>query len=243
MNDHAAISITGLEKWYRKHHVLRGVTIELKAGEIVALMGPNGSGKSTLMKCIVGLVQPSAGSITVCGVDIHKDSTYRAWIGYMPQIVRYPESLTVKELFATVAQLRDAHSDFLDRSLYDQLCIHDLEHKSLGSLSGGQRQRVNAALAFYFSPNILLLDEPTAGLDPVSNEIVKERMIADKQRGTTILMTTHSPQDVLDVADRVVYLYEGRVAINKGIEDLLAQSGSTSLMKAIAFHLTLRAAQ
>ncbi|MCX7929231.1 MAG: ABC transporter ATP-binding protein [Chlorobi bacterium] len=236
MND--ALTVTDLFKQYGKHRALCGVSIEFHAGEVVALMGPNGSGKSTLIKCIVGLVRPDRGTISLfgCESNIENGMKFRHAIGYMPQIARYPETMTVRELFKLLEMIRSDCSTY-DRQLYNQLQIEMLQEKQLGSLSGGQRQRVSAALAFYFSPTLLLLDEPTAGLDPISTELIKSKIVQEKRQGKTIVLTTHSPNDALEVADRVVYLYDGVVRIDETIASLMVRSAATSLMGAIAWYL------
>lgn len=230
------LTVTALEKWYGSHHVLRGIDLRVTTGEVVALMGPNGSGKSTLIKCIVGLVRPDNGDITVMNASVLDRIEQRRLLGYIPQIVRYPETLTVRELFEMLMRLRDDCRDY-DRYLYDEFRIDALSSRQLGSLSGGQRQRVSAALAFYFSPMLLLLDEPTAGLDPISTETIKAKICAEKQQGKAMVITTHSPQDALELADRLIYLYDGKVRIDQSIETLMAQSRAQSLMGAIAWSL------
>lgn len=232
----AMLAVFDLEKWYGMHHVLRGINLHVSAGEVVALMGPNGSGKSTLIKCIVGLVRPDRGDITVMNASVLNGIEHRRLLGYIPQIARYPDTLTVGELFKMLMQLRSDCRNY-DRYLYDELSINTLSAQQLGSLSGGQRQRVSAALAFYFSPILLLLDEPTAGLDPISTETIKAKIFAEKHQGKAIVITTHSPQDALELADRLIYLYDGKVRIDQRIENLMTQSRAQSLMGAIAWSL------
>jgi Cu-processing system ATP-binding protein len=232
----AAIEIQGLGKRYGTHHVLSNVSVAFRVGEVIALMGPNGSGKSTLIKSIVGLVHPDKGSIRIMGHELLDGITYRRSIGYMPQIAQYPETLAVGELFSMFARLRDDCSHF-DYELYDELGIRELETKQLRVLSGGQRQRVSAAFAWFFSPTILLLDEPTAGLDPISTEKIKAKIVRERMQGKCIVMTTHSPQDALELADRIVYLYEGNLRIDMPLAQLLEIAPASSLMGTIAWYL------
>lgn len=233
---YAAIEVCGLTKRFGAQEVLRGVDVSMHYGEVVALMGPNGSGKSTLIKSMVGLVRPDSGSIRIAGHEVDGDVSYRRVVGYMPQIARYPETLTVAELLHMLTQLRGECNSY-DLQLYEQLNIGNFESKQLGMLSGGQRQRVGAALAWYFSPAILLLDEPTAGLDPISTETIKDKIASERARGNCIVITTHSPQDAVELADRLVYLYEGKVFIDMPLEQLLDSAATTSLMGAIAWYL------
>ncbi|MCX8051923.1 MAG: ABC transporter ATP-binding protein [Chlorobi bacterium] len=232
------LAVSGIEKSYGRYRVLAGVNLRLDAGEVVALMGPNGSGKSTLIKCIVGLVRPDRGTISLMGNNVFAGNGIEARraIGYMPQIARYPETMTVGELFDLIERIR-SDCRIYDRELYDALRVDALRDKQLGSLSGGQRQRVSAALAFYFSPMLLLLDEPTAGLDPISTEAIKAKIIREKTLGKTILITTHGPQDALELADRLVYLFDGLVRIDRPIATLISESSAQSLMGAIAWYL------
>lgn len=233
---HTAIEVRGLTKRFGTQEVLCGVDVLMHFGEVVALMGPNGSGKSTLIKSMVGLVRPDRGSIHIAGHEASGDVSYRRSVGYMPQIARYPETLTVAELFNMLMQLRSDCNSY-DLQLYEQLNIASLASKQLGVLSGGQRQRVGAALAWYFSPTIVLLDEPTAGLDPISTETIKAKIAHERAQGKCIVITTHSPQDALELADRLVYLYEGKICIDLPLEQLLTDAATTSLMGAIAWHL------
>lgn len=238
----AAIVVRGLTKRFGAQEVLRGVDVSMHFGEVVALMGPNGSGKSTLIKSIVGLVRPDGGSIHVAGHQVYGDVSYRRSVGYMPQIARYPETLTVAELFHMLTQLRSECNDY-DLQLFEQLNIGSFASKQLGVLSGGQRQRVGAALAWYFSPTILLLDEPTAGLDPISTETIKAKIARERAQGKCLVITTHNPHDALELADRLVYLYEGEIWIDLPLEQLLDNAATTSLMGAIAWHLQQESTQ
>jgi Cu-processing system ATP-binding protein len=233
------LCVRGLVKWYGSFQALRGVDLQIDSGEVVALMGPNGSGKSTLIKSIVGLVHPDEGNVTILGRDTRDGIDYRRTLGYMPQIARYPETLAVGELFRMLKELRHDCSTH-DSELYEQLGVVTFEHKQLGTLSGGQRQRVSAALAFYFCPLLLLLDEPTAGLDPFSTETIKAKIRAEKRQGRSFLITTHSPQDTMELADRLVYLYDGSICIDAPLESVLGTSPAPSLMGAIAWHLQHR---
>ncbi len=234
------LRVARLSKKYGKHTALCDVDLHINAGEIVALMGPNGSGKSTLIKSIVGLVHHDTGTIEILAHNARDGISYRQRLGYMPQVARYPETLTVSELFRMLIELRHDCTEY-DVELYTELGIESLKHKQLGTLSGGQRQRVSAALAFYFAPAVLLLDEPTAGLDPISTEVIKAKIRREQQRGKAFLITTHSPQDTLELADRLVYLYDGSVRIDAPLATVLSTSQASSLMGAIAWYLQQQA--
>lgn len=227
------INIQHIFKAFGKTKVLNDISINLFKGEIIALIGPNGSGKTTLLKSILGLILPDSGSILVQGKAIKTDYSYRNIIGYMPQIAKYPENLKVKELIHLVRNLR-GNPEGTDEELMNSLQISDLSEKALGSLSGGQKQKVGAYIAFLFNPEIIILDEPTAGLDPVSTEIIKEKIIKSKKEGKLIVITTHIMQDADELSDRLIYLMEGKIFIDMKIEQLKEQTRENTLNKALA---------
>jgi Cu-processing system ATP-binding protein len=176
------IEIKDIQMSYGKFKALNGIDLKLEKGQVAALMGPNGSGKSTLLKSILGLVIPESGKILVNGEDTKDQFLYRNNIGYMPQIANYPENLKVKELFKIVKDIRSRYKD-LDEELIESFKIHEIYEKYFGQLSGGYKQRVTASLAFLFDPEILILDEPTASLDPLSTEILKDKNFRYKEKG------------------------------------------------------------
>ncbi|HOW26454.1 MAG TPA: ABC transporter ATP-binding protein [Bacteroidales bacterium] len=203
------IEVSGLHKSFGRNTVLKGIDLVLPAGNVTAVLGPNGSGKTTLLKSILGMVLPDKGDIRVLGRSIHHQWEYRQAIGYLPQIARFPENLTVQELIRMVMDLRRQRAD--EGPL---LALFDLEHflkKRLRYLSGGTRQKINVMLAFLFDHQIMILDEPTAGLDPLAVLHLKELIRNERQKGKTICLTTHILPLVDDIADRVVYLLEGNV--------------------------------
>lgn len=220
-------------KSFGKVNVLKGVSVSFNKGEIVALIGPNGSGKTTLLKSVLGLILPNSGQILVDGKIITNDFEYRKTIGYMPQIAKYPENLKVKELIKLVRELRN-NPIKTDEDLYTELKITDLLDKNLSALSGGQKQKVGAYIAFLFNPNIIILDEPTAGLDPVSTEIIKHKILLAKNNGKLIIITTHIMQDAEELSDRLIYLLEGTVFLDSNIIELKKQTQENTLNKALA---------
>lgn len=228
------IKIKNLSKCYGEQSVLRSVSLELHPGQSVAMIGPNGSGKSTLIKAILGLVLPDSGSIIVNGRDTRHGPAYRSAIGYMPQISRFPEHLRVAELFAMMKGLRtDVAAASYDEALYQQFAIEQMSRKPLGSLSGGMRQQVSAALAFLFNPSIIILDEPTAALDPLSNERLKEKVNQSTREGKLVLVTSHILSDLDEIARQVIYLMEGEVKFFEEIETLRERTSETQLNKII----------
>ncbi len=162
------------------------------------------------------------------------DPSYRARIGYMPQLPRFPENLTGTELLAFVRDLRGGDAAAVDEELIS--AFHLTEHlgKPLRTMSGGTRQRVNAALAFLFAPEILILDEPTAGLDPVSSGLLKDRILAERDRGRTIVLTSHIMSELETLVDDVIFLLDGRIRFAGALVDLKRETRQLSLERAVA---------
>lgn len=227
------ISLKKVTRYYGRLKTLSEVDLELKAGYGYALLGPNGSGKTTLIKSILGLVIPDSGSIEVCNEPIKQQSQYRKHIGYMPQVGQYPAGLRMAQLFEMIRGLRpDAKN--IDEELIETLGLRPLMDKRMYSLSGGTRQKVSAALAFLFCPVILILDEPTAGLDPVAVEILKEKIIREKKSGKLLIVTSHILSDLEEIATHMVYLFEGSVRYNSPVEEMKKETGEKTFAKSIA---------
>lgn len=227
------ISLQHLTKSFGKLSVLRQVSLELEAGKSYALIGPNGSGKTTLIKSILGMVLPDSGAIFVDGQSIANDWRYRAKIGYMPQIGRYPDNMTIGQLIDMMKNIRPEISQ-TDEELLDAFKLYKLFDKRMRTLSGGTRQKVSAALAFLFHPPILILDEPTAGLDPVSSELLKEKILSEKHKGRLIVVSSHILSDLDELTTDLVYLFEGQVQYRNTVEELKRETQETRLSKAIA---------
>jgi len=228
------IRIENISKRFKKLQALAGVSAQFDKGQVASLIGPNGSGKTTLIKCILGMVKPSTGKIFVDGELINGDPSYRAKIGYMPQIGRYPDNMRVGQLFSMMKNIRNVGESQLDNDLVIKFDLVSIFDKPMRTLSGGTRQKVSAALAFYFQPDILILDEPTAGLDPLSSEILKEKIIAEKKRNKLILITSHILSDLDELTTHVMYLQEGKLQFFKDIETLREETGELKLGKAFA---------
>jgi Cu-processing system ATP-binding protein len=233
------IKIEKLSKRFGKLQVLDALDLEIEGGQTTAILGPNGAGKTTLVKSILGLVLPDSGTITVAGRELDGSPDYRRQIGYMPQIARYPENLTAREILRMITDLRGNPSDVDDTLLHDLRVEGELD-KPFRTLSGGNRQKVSAVLAFLFRPRILFLDEPTAGLDPVSSSLLKDRILAEKAAGRTIVLTSHVMAEVQELADTVIYLLEGRIHFRESVESLIGTTGEANLERAIARRITAR---
>jgi Cu-processing system ATP-binding protein len=200
----------GLAKAYGKKRVLRGLDLEAPAGSVTAILGPNGSGKTTFMRCLLGLHVFQEGSLSVMGEDVRNGPAYRRHIGYMPQIPGFPENLSVREIASLVAGVRKVKPDFARGG---GLGIEAFLDQKWKTLSGGMKQKVNASLAVAFDAPLLVLDEPTASLDPASRLKLVDLLRAEKARGKCILISTHVLGDLWELADRLAFLREGRVRV------------------------------
>lgn len=227
------ISLQQVSKHFGKLSVLSEVNFTLEKGNSYALVGPNGSGKTTLIKSILGMVIPSLGKIFVDGEDIKDHWRYREKIGYMPQIGRYPENMRIGQLFDMMKNIRGNTAN-TDEELIRAFNLHKIVDKRMHTLSGGTRQKVSAALAFLFHAPILILDEPTAGLDPVSVEILKEKILQEKNAGKLFMISSHILSDLDELSSHIIYLFEGKVAYHDTIENLKEQTQESRLGKAMA---------
>ncbi|HMA22482.1 MAG: ABC transporter ATP-binding protein [Gemmatimonas sp.] len=229
------IKITRLAKRFGRVEVLRGVDLDIARGHVVGLVGPNGAGKTTLIKTLLGLTHADAGEILIDGapIGIGDDVAYRARIGYMPQIARFPENLSAAELFTMLRDLRGATTD-LDDELVTKLGLESQLDKPLRVLSGGTRQKVNACLAFLFRPTMLILDEPTAGLDPLSSAILKDKILAARAEGTTVVIASHVMSELEELCDDVAFLLDGVVRYMGPIRELTSTTHQINLERAIA---------
>lgn len=227
------IRIENINKRFKKLHALNGVNARFNKGQVISLIGPNGSGKTTLIKTILGLVKSDSGSIFFNDEAIAESVEYRKNIGYMPQIGRYPDNMKIGQLFKMIKNIR--HEREWDEELFYRFKLDIILDKSMKALSGGTRQKVSAALAFLFNPDVLILDEPTAGLDPLSSEILKEKIQSEKEKGKLILITSHVLSDLEDFTTDVVYMQEGTIMFTKTMSELKQETGEEKLGKAIAW--------
>ena len=227
------ITVSDLNKKFGKLDVLKSIQVDFGPGKSYAMIGPNGSGKTTLIKCILGMVIPDKGIITVNGKSIANDWSYRHLIGYMPQIGRYPEQMRIGQIFDMIRDIRKDQSN-TDEDLIKEFKLDQMKDKRMHTLSGGTRQKVSASLAFLFKPRVLILDEPTAGLDPIAVEILKEKILVEKNNDRTFLITSHIMSDLDELTSNVVYLEEGKILFNDTIDLLKEETGELKLGRAIA---------
>ena len=227
------ISVKDLHKKFGKNQVLQGVDLEIDQGGIFAILGPNGSGKTTLIKSILGMVLPNSGSIEIEGKNIKNDWKYRFNIDYLPQIANFPTNLTVEELIRMIKDLRNAKVTDEER-LIKMFKLEAFLGKKLGNLSGGTKQKVNIVLAFMFDSPLLILDEPTSGLDPISLIRLKDLINSEKEKGKTILITSHIMSFVEQVTNEIVFLLEGKIYFKGSISELKSKTGQPDFEHAIA---------
>ena len=228
------IRVENLSKKFGRFSALKNVNLRIEKGACIALIGPNASGKTTLIKSILGLVIPTEGKIFVNGKSTDNEWLYRQDIGYMPQIGRYPDNMRIEQLFEMISTLRKQTLETCDRELIQKFEIEKIYQKRMGSLSGGTRQKISACLAFLFHPPILILDEATAGLDPVSTELLKEKIRKEKHKGKLSLITSHVLSDLDELIDEVIFLQDGEISFQKTIEQLRQDTNETKLSRAIA---------
>ena len=228
------IRIENISKKFRRLQVLDSISATLDFGKVVSLIGPNGSGKTTLIKSVLGMVRPDSGKIYVDEQPINNDPLYREKIGYMPQIGRYPDNMKVGQLFRMLQHIRNIPEEKTDKDLVRQFELEKIFEKPMRTLSGGTRQKVSAAVAFLFDPAILILDEPTAGLDPLASEILKEKIMREKNKNKLILVTSHILSDLDELTTHVMYMQEGKMQFFKEIDTLKEETGELKLGKAIA---------
>lgn len=226
------IEFKDLYKSFKKNEVLKGINLDVKGRGITAVLGPNGSGKTTLMKSLTGLVIPDKGDILLDSRPVKGQWDYRKQINYLPQIARFPENLKVKELIRMVKDIRGQQAN--EAELIRLFELGPFVNKSLRNLSGGTRQKVNIVLTFMFDNPVLLLDEPSVGLDPVAMIRLKSLIRKERDKGKTILMTSHIMSLVEELADEIIFLLEGNIYFKGSKADLMALHEEDDLERAIA---------
>lgn len=227
------IEIKNISKHFGRLQVLKNINLTCNKGECIALIGPNGCGKTTLIKSILGMVVPTSGDILFNGQNIKNDYLYRNQIGYMPQIGRYPDNMTIGHIIEMIKHIRSSNEP-LDEDLLQAFNLPSLYEKRMRTLSGGTTQKVSATLAFLFNPDVLILDEPTAGLDPLASDILKEKIIKEKEKGKLILITSHLLSELDDLVTEIIFMQEGKLQFHKTVSQLMHHTGEQRIAKAIA---------
>jgi len=226
------IEIRNLYKKFGKVEVLKGLDLSIKSGGIFAVLGPNGSGKTTLIKSVLGMVIPNKGDIDIKGDTVLKKHEYRNNINYLPQIANFPSNLSVNELINMVKNLRSKPA--ADQDFIELFRLQPFLDKKLGNLSGGTKQKVNIVLTFMFDSELIILDEPTTGLDPISLLNLKKIILAERQKGKTILITSHIMSFVEEMANEIVFLLDGKIYFKGTLNAIKEQTKQNDLEHAIA---------
>ena len=227
------IEIKNLTKKFNKFTALNQVNIRFNDGHSVALIGPNGCGKTTLIKCILGLNVVEDGDILVNNESVKEHYLYRKNIGYMPQIGRYPENMTIAQTIQMIKDTRKVSESELDTELLEAFELKSIFDKKMRTLSGGTTQKVSAVLAFLFNPGVIILDEPTAGLDPLASEILKNKIIKEKNKGKLIIITSHLLSELDDIVSEIVFMNEGKVIVHQSVEELMTERKTEKISESI----------
>ncbi|MCZ2100072.1 MAG: ABC transporter ATP-binding protein [Chitinophagales bacterium] len=227
------IELRDISKNFGLTHALNHVNLKLGGEQCIGLIGPNACGKTTMIKSILSIVVPTKGDILIEGKSIKNDVSYKAAIGYMPQIGRYPENMTIGQVVDMIKSIRNSHEP-LDEELWRAFELEGMKDKKMHTLSGGTIQKVSATIAFMFNPKILILDEPTAGLDPLASEILRDKIKKERKNGKLIMITSHLLNELNDVLSHIVFMEEGKIVFYKDIESLLEETGQPSISKAIS---------
>ncbi len=226
------IRIENLHKKFGKNEVLKGISLNIEHQGITAILGPNGSGKTTLIKSFLGMVLPDKGEIYYKNINIKNHFEYRNDIAHMPQIAHFPENLTSREIINMIIDLRKSKTN--ENYLIKLFGLENELDKKMVNLSGGTRQKVNFLIALMYETPIIILDEPSNGLDPLALLRLKEHLQTEKQKGKQILITTHIMSFVEEVADNIIFLLEGNIYFNGKLSELLELQNESKLERAIA---------
>jgi len=233
----AVVSVRGLTKvfkdfWGRpKARAVDNANFEVRRGEIFGLLGPNGSGKSTTIKMLLGLLYPTKGHIEIFGHSPRHVKT-KARIGYLPEesyLYKYLDSRETLDFFGNLFQLPSEQRDQRTEQLLEMVGLNQVRSRTVGEFSKGMQRRIGLAQALINDPDLVILDEPTAGLDPLGCREVKDVILALKNRGKTVILSSHLLSDVEDVCDRVVIYYGGKIQADGTLKELLTERDSVRI--------------
>ncbi|MFK7818386.1 MAG: ABC transporter ATP-binding protein, partial [Planctomycetaceae bacterium] len=228
------IQVDGLQKSYGSHKAVDGVSFEIRKGETFGLLGPNGAGKTTTLSMLVGLLKPDGGSVRIEGQDPLKPAT-RLRIGIAPQALSLYEELSAEENLRFFTQLYDYSGDGLRSRVEWALefaALADRRKSRVSTFSGGMKRRLNMACAMIHEPDVILLDEPTVGVDPQSRNHIFERIEELKQQGRTIIYTTHYMEAAQRLCDRVGVIDGGKILAIDTVQNLIRDHGGDSIVEA-----------
>lgn len=230
------IRFSNLTKRYGPLTAVSKLSLEARSGEVYALLGPNGAGKTTALRCLATLLTPSAGSASVCGVDVvARPLEVRRLIAFLSASMGLYERLSARELIVFFGRLHGldvAAAGARAEQLVELFGLREFAHRLCGRLSTGQRQRVSLARALVHDPPVLILDEPTLGLDILSGHTIHDFIRGERSRGKTIVFSTHQMEEVELLADRVGVLRGGELVAEGAPEELIAQAGAPNLARA-----------
>jgi len=230
------IVFSKLSKRYGPLTAVRGLTLEVGAGEVYALLGPNGAGKTTALRCLATLLQPTSGSAQICGVDVRSDPLgARSRIAYLSSSMGLYQRLSARELITYFGHLHGLSGARLERRVDEMVELFDMSSfadRMCGKLSTGQRQRVSLGRALVHDPPVLILDEPTLGLDILSGRTIHEFIVRERERGKAILLSTHQMEEVELLADRVGVLRKGDLVAEGTPNQLVRALGAPNLARA-----------
>ena len=241
------VSVRGLTKvfkdfWNRpKARAVDGVDFEVRRGEVFGLLGPNGSGKSTTVKLLLGLLNPTKGHIEVFGHSPRHVQT-KSRIGYLPEesyLYRYLNSRETLDFFGNIFQLSKSERNTRSEQLLEMVGLSRTQTRSVGEFSKGMQRRIGLAQALINDPDLVILDEPTAGLDPIGCREVKDLIVALARRGKTVILSSHLLSDVEDVCDRVVIYYGGKIQAMGTLKELLAKPDTLRITTPVLLRETL----
>lgn len=227
-HESAGLVVENLRKSYKKRVVIRDVSLQLRQGEVVALLGPNGSGKTTSFYAIAGLIYPEGGHVRIDGRDVTGLPMYRRaklGIGYLPQEMSIFRGLSVEDNIMSILDISEPTRQKRRERLEELLSEFSIEHLRRApalALSGGERRRVEIARCLAAHPKYLLLDEPFAGVDPISVGDIRHLVSDLKKRGIGVLITDHNVRETLEIVDRAYILHDGRVLMSGSPEDVVS---------------------
>jgi ABC-2 type transport system ATP-binding protein len=229
-----SLNVQAISKKFGQFHAVESLSFDIQPGEIIGFLGPNGAGKSTTLKMIAGCLSPDTGSIQLSGVDIQKDEVaFKKKIGYLPESNPLYEDLYVVEYLYFLASVHGIASPTQSiQEVIEQTGLRSMQHKKIGFLSKGFKQRVGIAAAILHAPELILLDEPTAGLDP--NQLIEIRsLIQSLSKNAMILFSSHILQEVAAISDRVLVLHQGRLVADASIESLTQSTSLEEIFKSL----------
>jgi sodium transport system ATP-binding protein len=230
------IRLSGLAKEYGPVRALRDLSLEVPGGQVYALLGPNGAGKTTALRCLATLLSPTSGTAEVCGIDVTKDPIEaRRRMAFLSSSMGLYGRLSARELVAYFGRLHGLGEETLAarvEELVDLFGLGEFADRLCGKLSTGQRQRVSLARALVHDPPVLILDEPTVGLDVLSGRAIHDFILRERSRGKAVLFSTHQMEEVDLLADRVGVLRRGELAAEGTAAEIMARAGEPNLARA-----------